>query len=150
VVVLIDANLAAPEPCRLGCNADASHLCRHRFGRQVRIIARRDPIMRSGTSDLDILRFLVKLARNGIRGASVDESWWLILSKDATFCNSAKHEYDSRRGREREHLDFYYRCAVARVNGRPLHIEIVRCRGAHAREQRHEALRIVREYLAAY
>ena len=125
IVVFFDANMPSPDYCRPGCREDEHCLCVHRFGPNVRIIEGRTPLKEPGVSDLAILRYVIQVAIAGIRGATLDGTEWLLLTKDQTFCQSAKHQYRSIRGPVSQVLDFGDCCVATDIGGKVLHVKIL-------------------------
>lgn len=132
LVVLFDANMSPVPSCAPGCITNERILCRHRFGLTTRVISQRKPLKRPGFSDLEVLRYLIKLATYGIRGATTAETHWVIITKDWRFCSSAEHQYRSWAGRDRLQLAFGHNCVAAVIRDEPLHVQIVHVPGKNS------------------
>lgn len=126
LVLLVDENLPTPDACEPECEYNQRHLCRHRFGPDVRVIMWSEAGVRAGDPDLMVIQHFISTIRAGVPGTSLEGTQWVIVTKDDRFCKSARHEYRSRVGKDHDQLHFSVanHCVWTRIDDQVLHISV--------------------------
>jgi hypothetical protein len=103
-VILFDANLAGTVSCRRRCRRNDQHFCVHRFGKRTRVL--KIPVEKRNASDMDVVRYFLSKIDEGIPGASITRSRWIIVTRDKGFWGSVQHMYQSANRPGRKVMDF--------------------------------------------
>lgn len=124
--VYLDATVGPLKPCRSGCARDHHHMCIHRFGPAVYVIAQQDRIAFTRLSDLQvILDFLYIITARWKNGATgVWNRRYVILTNDRGFVQSAERSYRQKGNTRKFPLRFLNDCVVHPLRGFPWEIKI--------------------------
>lgn len=124
--VYLDATIGPLKPCKSGCVRDARHMCIHRFGPEVYVIAQQNRIAFTRLSDLqvvlDFLDVILHRWKNGTCG--VWNRRYVILTNDRRFLQSAEWRYQHERNMRVLPLHFVVGGVIYRLQGYPWEIKV--------------------------
>lgn len=116
LVIVFDANMPSLSRCKKGCTKNTRHLCKHRFGSDIKVIARTKKLEKSELPDLGVSRHVFDLIRSKRR--SDDDSGttslkgelkartdahtrWCLFTQDVFFWDAARKEQREEDGSHR-------------------------------------------------
>lgn len=127
-ILIFDMNVPLVWPCNNLCREKEDHLCRHRFGYNVKVIGHTGPLQKSGFPDLEVIRHVFNLMRaeerkkddeqtavikEDLRLHADDETRWMLFTYDKNFWDDARKEYVAEGapivGRDMEFVSNSYR-----------------------------------------
>lgn len=124
--VYLDANIASLKACRNGCVHDPNHLCIHRFGSRVYVVAQQDRISLTRLSDLqvilDFLHIILCRWKGGVTGPWRQR--YIILTNDRRFLQSAERSYRMEQNMRKLPLRFGAGSVIYADRGFPRDIRI--------------------------